>query len=120
LYVHSIKEKTISEVKKEESPITMDIKKEEETIVASSEEPNTIKEEEEQMIIEQPESDSEKEKHEVPSKSETVITDNDFDAQPLLEQPVILEGKRSRKPTLRLEISEVIPAKKDLIIPQVN
>jgi len=116
-----MKEKPIIKEEKEELPITMDIKKEEEeTIVASSEEPNRLKEEEEQMIIEQPESDSEKEKHEVPSKSETVITDKDFDAQPLLEQPVILEGKRSRKPTLRLEISELVPTKKDLIIPQVN
>jgi len=96
----------------------MDTKNEEETIVASSEQSNASKEEEEQVIIEKPESDSEKEKHEIPSKSETVITDNNFDAQPLLEQSVIVEGKRSRKPTLRLEISELVPAKKDLIIPQ--
>ncbi len=79
----------------------MDIKNEEETIVASSEEPN--EEKEEQQI--------KTELVDVPSKSET---------HPVLDQSVIIEGKRSRKPTLRLEISEQIPAKKELSIPQVN
>jgi hypothetical protein len=37
-----------------------------------------------------------------------------------VKQSVILEGKRSRKPTLRLEISEFLPAKKELSIPQVS
>jgi hypothetical protein len=110
-FVHSsIQEKTI---RGEASLITMDVKNEEETTVASSEEPK--EEEEEQMNIEKLESDSEKEKHDVSSKSETEITDNEIDAQ-----PVILEGKRSRKPTLRLEISELVPAKKEFSIPQVS
>jgi hypothetical protein len=92
---HSVKENIIRE---EELPLPMDIKNEEETIVASSEEPK-----EEQQI---------KTEHvDVPSKSET---------QPVLDQSVIIEGKRSRKPTLRLEISEQIPLKKELSIPQVN
>jgi len=70
------------------------------------------------MNIKKSESDNEKEKHDVPSKSKTEITDNQINVQPVLEQSVILEGKRSRKPTLRLEISESLPAKKELSIPQ--
>jgi len=70
------------------------------------------------MDIEQPKSDDEKEKHDASSKSEIEIIENEVDTQPLLEQPTILEGKRSRKPTLRLEISELVPAKKELPIPQ--
>ena len=42
------------------------------------------------------------------------------DGQPLFEQPIILEGKRSRKPTLRLELSDLTPTKKELSIPQVD
>jgi len=96
----------------------MDTKNDEEAVAPSSEEPNESKEEEEQIISEKSESDNEKQ--DVPSKSETKKTDNELNAQPLLEQSFILEGKRSRKPTLRLEISELTPAKKDLSIPQVN
>ncbi len=101
-------------IRGEASLIALDVKNEEETTVASSEEPKE-EEQEEQMNIEKPESDSDKEKHDVSSKSETEITDNEIDAQ-----PVILEGKRSRKPTLRLEISELVPAKKEFSIPQVS
>ncbi len=94
---------------KEELPIPMDTKIEEEIVISSSDEPNAP-EEEERMNIEKPESDNEKEE----TKTEQL------DAQPLLEQAVIIEGKRSRKPTLRLEISELVHAKKQLPIPQVN
>lgn len=40
------------------------------------------------------------------------------DTQPLFEQPIILEGKRSRKPTSRLELSDLEAPKKELVIPQ--
>jgi hypothetical protein len=73
---------------KEELPIPMDTKIEEEIVISSSYEPNAP-EEEERMNIEKPESDNEKEE----TKTEQL------DAQPLLEQAVIIEGKRSRKPT---------------------
>jgi hypothetical protein len=95
---------------KEELPIPMDTKIEEEIVISSSDEPNAPEEEEERMNVEKPESDNEKEE----TKTEQL------DAQPLLEQAVIIEGKRSRKPTLRLEISELVHAKKQLPIPQVN
>ena len=45
---------------------------------------------------------------------------NEMDTQPLFEQPVILEGKRSRKPTSRLELSDLATPKKELSIPQVR
>ena len=38
----------------------------------------------------------------------------------LFEQPSVLQGKRSRKVTSRLEIVSSTPAKKDFIIPKVN
>jgi hypothetical protein len=106
--VHSSnKEKTT----REELSTTVDIKNEEETTVTSSEEPNTSKEEQTNI---------KEEKHDVSVKSEPEIADNEMDTQPLFEQPIVLEGKRSRKPTLRLELSELMPAKKELSIPQVN
>jgi len=37
-----------------------------------------------------------------------------------LDQSVIIEGKRSRKPTLRLELTESVSTKKELVIPQGN
>lgn len=37
-----------------------------------------------------------------------------------LDQSVIIEGKRSRKPTLRLELTESVSTKKELVIPQVE
>jgi hypothetical protein len=40
--------------------------------------------------------------------------------QPLFEQPIILEGKRSRKPTTRLELTELTLVKQELAICQVN
>lgn len=54
------------------------------------------------------------------SDEHIVTTPNDVrpDGQPLFEQPVILEGKRSRKPTLRLELSDLTRTKKELSIPQ--
>jgi hypothetical protein len=76
--------------------------------------------EEKQTNIENSDSNGEQEKQDVSSKSESETTDNEMDAQPLFEQTVILEGKRSRKPTLRLEISEFLPTKKELSIPQVS
>ncbi|CAF0806894.1 unnamed protein product [Adineta ricciae] len=44
--------------------------------------------------------------------------DEEMDTQPLFERPVLLEGKRSRKPTLRLELAKLTPTKKELTIPQ--
>jgi hypothetical protein len=52
-------------------------------------------------------------------KNENFNNDDAMDTQPLFEQPVIVEGKRSRKPTSRLEISELATPKKELSIPQV-
>ena len=53
-------------------------------------------------------------------EEENLNSINTTDTQPLFEQPIILEGKRSRKPTLRLEMSESTPTKKEFSIPQVN
>ena len=53
-------------------------------------------------------------------KREDSAVTNESDTQPLFEQPVIVEGKRSRKPTSRLEITELSPPKKELSIPQVR
>jgi hypothetical protein len=52
--------------------------------------------------------------------SENLNNDSLVDTQPLFEQPVIVEGKRSRKPTARLELSDLTPPKKELSIPEVN
>lgn len=46
--------------------------------------------------------------------------DTNGNARTLVDQSFILEGKRSRKPTLRLEMSESTPIKKEFVIPQVN
>jgi hypothetical protein len=53
-------------------------------------------------------------------KIENSNSDNAMDTQPLFEQPVIVEGKRSRKPTSRLELSDLATPKKELSIPQVK
>jgi hypothetical protein len=53
-------------------------------------------------------------------KPENLNNDNIMDTQPLFEQPIILEGKRSRKPTSRLELSDLATPKKELSIPQVK
>lgn len=45
---------------------------------------------------------------------------SESNAHTLVDQSFILEGKRSRKPTLRLEMSESTPTKKEFVIPQVN
>jgi len=78
----------------------MDIKSEEET---SNEQINSEKLENNQ---------------EEASDSPTSDTENKPAIDSLLHQSVILEGKRSRKPTLRLELFESSPAKKELLIPQ--
>jgi hypothetical protein len=52
-------------------------------------------------------------------KIDNFNSDNAMDTQPLFEQPVIVEGKRSRKPTSRLELSDLATPKKELSIPQV-
>lgn len=51
-------------------------------------------------------------------KVEPMILPVDIVLQSLSDQPTILEGKRSRKPTARLEVSTLTPSKKPLIIPQ--
>ena len=51
---------------------------------------------------------------------ENLKTSNDPEAPPLFEQPILLEGKRSRKPTARLEISEPTTPKKEVSLPQGN
>ncbi|CAF1143635.1 unnamed protein product [Adineta ricciae] len=51
-------------------------------------------------------------------KAEHVNNEHVVDTQPLFEQPVILEGKRSRKPTSRLELSDLETPKKEFSIPQ--
>ena len=43
----------------------------------------------------------------------------DNNNQPLFEQPIIVEGKRSRKPTSRLELTDLSPPRKEFNIPQV-
>ncbi|UJR31147.1 hypothetical protein I4U23_018654 [Adineta vaga] len=53
-------------------------------------------------------------------KAEHLNNEQETDTQPLFEQPVILEGKRSRKPTSRLELSDLETPKKEFSIPQVN
>ena len=57
-------------------------------------------------------------------KSEDINGKADISSEPnvqtLIDQSFILEGKRSRKPTLRLEMSESTPTKKEFVIPQVN
>lgn len=82
---------------------------------SSAEEMNTSNEE--QPINSE---ESEKEKHDTPSKSDSEMKDNETDPQPLFEQPIVLDGKRSRRPTARLDISDSTPSKKELSIPQVS
>ena len=53
-------------------------------------------------------------------KDEFTSSSDDESLQPLLEQPTILEGKRSRKPTARLELGALTPSKRTLTIPQVK
>jgi len=74
-------------------------------------------EQEQQIHVEKPKRAGRK-KRDV--KNENFNDDNAMDTQPLFEQPVIVEGKRSRKPTSRLELTELATPKKELSIPQVN
>ncbi|CAF2912480.1 unnamed protein product [Rotaria sp. Silwood2] len=113
-----MQEKTTIEETKEKMPTEINIKNEKATAVTVSSEEADVSKEDEQKNIEKIENGDERENHDVASKLESETKETELDAQPLFEQPIILNGKRSRKPTLRLEISESIPAKKDLSIPQ--
>ncbi|CAF3918125.1 unnamed protein product [Rotaria magnacalcarata] len=107
-------DKTAIEEAKEMTSMETDKKDQEESAVASPDEANTSKDEQTTNTEE-----SEKEGDgDVSSKSESEMTDSEGDAQPLFEQPIILDGKRSRRPTSRLDISDSLPAKKELTIPQ--
>jgi hypothetical protein len=81
----------------------------------------SLKVEDEQINIEKPKRAGRK-KRDLTAISDvkTENFNNDMDTQPLFEQPVIIEGKRSRKPTSRLELSDLATPKKELSIPQVN
>ena len=87
---YSIKENLIEE-EKEEVYLPMD------AIVSPSEEPTN--------------SQSIKEETDTPSESST---------QPSHDQSLILEGKRSRKPTSLFNMSQLITSKKEFSIPQVT
>jgi hypothetical protein len=117
----SIQEESIIREEEEELPLPMDTKTEEETNVISSSESEEQPVNTENEVNVSPKVENETD---VPSNVETenevdvppkVETEN---AHPVLDQSVIIEGKRSRKPTLRLEISESVPTKKELSIPQ--
>lgn len=87
------------------------------------EEPIIPKNEDEQIDVEKPKRPGRK-KREISSvndiKTDNLNNDNAVDTQPLFEQPIIIEGKRSRKPTARLELSDLETPKKELSIPQVS
>jgi hypothetical protein len=111
-------------------PVDINEKKEElnNEIPSNIEEPSvqeTVipKIDDEQINIEKPKRAGRK-KRDVTSisdvKTENLNNDNAMDTQPLFEQPIIVEGKRSRKPTSRLELSDLATPKKELSIPQVN
>ncbi len=111
-------------------PVDINEKKEElnNEIPSNIEEPSvqeTVipKIDDEQINIEKPKRAGRK-KRDVTSisdvKTENLNNDNAMDTQPLFEQPIIVEGKRSRKPTARLELSDLATPKKELSIPQVN
>ncbi len=103
---------------------TNETKKEELTESLASTEPTAVSTvEDAQTVIEKPKRPGRK-KRDLSLTSEVKIenSNNDIatDTQPLFEQPVILEGKRSRKPTSRLELSDLATPKKELTIPEVN
>ncbi|CAF1036828.1 unnamed protein product [Adineta steineri] len=83
-----------------------------ETVLQKTEDDN------EQINIEKPKRAGRKKRDISDIKNENLNNDPTIDTQPLFEQPIIVEGKRSRKPTLRLELSELAPPKKDISIPQ--
>ena len=101
---------------KEEALTATNAKDEEETATVPSQEAPTSKEGEQTNI----EDSDEREKQDASSNTKGEVKNNGFEEQPLFEQSIILDGKRSRKPTSRLEISELTPRKKELLIPQVN
>ncbi|CAF3398567.1 unnamed protein product [Rotaria socialis] len=99
--------------------------------IANNEEPNSLtivaeqtaiaKTEDEKINIEKPKRPGRKRKELTSTssvKEENLDNSNIADTQPLFEQPIIVEGKRSRKPTSRLELSDLETPKKELSIPQ--
>ncbi|CAF1113631.1 unnamed protein product [Rotaria magnacalcarata] len=99
--------------------------------IANNEEPNLLtivaeqtaigKTENERINIEKPKRPGRKRKELTSTssvKEEDLDNSNIVDTQPLFEQPIIVEGKRSRKPTSRLELSDLETPKKELSIPQ--
>lgn len=88
------------EIQEEELPLSMDTKTDDEKIVtsSSSQKSDTIEQEQQQI--------------------NTKKSDKTDLSQSIHDQSFIIEGKRSRKPTLRLEISELTPIKKELSIPK--
>lgn len=74
---------------------------------------------EEQIALDPPKRSARK-KREPTSTVDQNIDHEMVDTQPLFEQPIIVEGKRSRKPTSRLELSESLTSKTEAPIPQVG
>lgn len=97
----------------------MDTTTEEPNVTMSSvEQTALVNVEDEQKAIDKPKRPGRK-KRDLSSTSD-IQTENADNTQPLFEQPVIVEGKRSRKPTSRLELSDLTTPKKELSIPEVN
>ena len=94
---------------------TVEPTEEKEELIIPIEEPKVV-EQEEQTNIDKPKRAGRKKKE----LTNSLNNDSLNDTQPLFEQPVILEGKRSRKPTSRLELSDLATPKKELSIPQGN
>lgn len=90
----------------------------EKQVELNKEEPIAPQVEHEQTSVEKPKRGGRKKRDGNELKTENSILDYAMDTQPLFEQPVILEGKRSRKPTSRLELSDLATPKKELSIPQ--
>ncbi|CAF4559256.1 unnamed protein product [Rotaria socialis] len=107
---------TIAEAK-EMTSMEIDKKDQEEPAVAAAASPDEANTSKEEQTTNTEESEKEGD-DDVSSKSESEMTDSEDDAQPLFEQPIILDGKRSRRPTSRLDISDSLPTKKELTIPQ--
>ncbi|CAF1035629.1 unnamed protein product [Rotaria sordida] len=104
---------------------TMDtLENKDEPIVSTSSVEQTIipKVEDEKINVEKPKRPGRKKRESSSTvdmkEEENLNAINTTDTQPLFEQPVILEGKRSRKPTSRLELSDLTTPKKELSIPQ--
>ena len=74
---------------------------------------------EEQMALDPPKRSARK-KREPTSAVDQNLDHEIVDTQPLFEQPIIVEGKRSRKPTSRLELSESSTSKTEAPIPEVG